>query len=246
VRSSKRTRLRVPGVVINALAAPRQDEILTPQAVAFLAGLHRAFDVRRRALLQARTDGVAPRDADGANSPGGGEWAVAPLAPDPVGRVVETADAADRQMMLKALHSGATDCLADLADADARGWPEVIAGQANLRDVCNGNADLAGATPALLVVRPRPWHVPEAHVLVDASPISAGLFDFGLYVFHNARTQIAKGAKPHFQLSHLASQAEARLWNDVLIFARDKLDIPSGAIKATVLIDGLTAFEATC
>jgi hypothetical protein len=240
VRSSKRTRLRVPGVVINALAAPRQDEILTPQAVAFLAGLHRAFDGRRRALLQARSDGVAPQDA------GGVEWTVASLPVDPVGRVIESADAADRQMILKALHSGATDCLADFAGADARGWPDVIAGQVNLRDLCNGKVDLAGAKPALLVVRPRPWHVPEAHVLVDASPISAGLFDFGLYVFHNARAQIAKAATPHFQLSHLASQAEARLWNDVFVFARDKLDIPPGAIKARVLIDGLTAFEATC
>jgi hypothetical protein len=252
VRSSKRGRLRVPGVVINSRTAPRQGEILTRQAVAFLAELHRTFDARRRALLRPQTD----RDAGEADALGGAEWTVAPVPADTVGRGSEIADAADRKALVMALNFGASDCLADFAGADPLAWPDVVAGQVNLKDLWGGKIDFAdpetgaphavGETSSLLIMRPRGWHVTEVHVLIDAAPISAALFDFGLYFFHNARAQIAKGAAPHFQLSKLASQAEARLWNDVFVFAREKLDIPAGAITATVLIETLPAFEVTC
>jgi hypothetical protein len=252
VRGSRRGRLRVPGVVITSLTAPRQSEILTRQAVAFLAELHRTFDARRRALLRPQTD----RDAGEAASLGGAEWTVAPVAADAAGRGSGIADAADREALVLALNSGAGDCLADFAGVDPRAWPDVVAGQVNLKDLWDGKIDFtdpetgarhaAGETPSMLIMRPRGWHGSEVHMLIDAVPISAALFDFGLSVFHNARAQIAKGAAPHFQLSKLASQAEARLWHDVFVFAREKLGLPQGAIKATVLIGTQPAFEVTC
>jgi malate synthase len=256
VRGAKRGRVRLPGVVINALTAPRQDEILTPRAVAFLADLHRKFDARHRALLQARADPPQRLDIGAPDSPGDSEWTVTPVPADPIGRRTEVARPADRKTIVNALNAGASDCLADFQDVEPAAWLNGIAGQANLKDLWDGKIDFTdpengeryalGPQPSALILRPRGWDMTEGHVLVDGAPISAALFDFGLYFFHNARTQIAKGATPSFHLSKLESYREARLWNDVFVFAREKLDIPKGAIRATVLIARLPAFEIIC
>jgi malate synthase len=252
----------VAGVVIKAPRVPRAGEILTAPALAFLADLHRKFDAPRRALLAARAArqkrfdaGELPdfpaetkhiRDDD--------NWRVAPIPADLQDRRVEITGPVDRKMIVNALNSGATDYMADFEDANSPTWANNIAGQVNLKDYWAGRIDFTdpesgkryeiGAKPAVLIVRPRGWHLPEAHLLVDGTPISGALFDFGLYFFHNAKTQIAKGSGPYFYLPKLENHREARLWNDVFLFAQQRLGIPKGTIKATVLIETLpAAFE---
>ncbi len=250
------------GVVVRGRMGPRYADILTRGALAFLAELHRRFDGRRRALLAARAErqkhfdaGELPdfpretkhiRDDD--------SWRVAPVPSDLNDRRVEITGPVDRKMIVNALNSGATHYMADFEDANSPTWANNLEGQINLKDRWAGKIDFTdpqtkkryavGPNPAVLIVRPRGWHLPEAHLTVDGTPIAGALFDFGLYFFHNARAQLARGAGPYFYLPKLENAREARLWNDVFLFAQEQLGIPPRSIKATVLIETLpAAFE---
>jgi malate synthase len=238
------------------------DEILTPDALDFVASLHRAFDGPRRKLL-ARRPG---RRGEIASHPAGAPldfptetttvreaaWSVAPAPPDLNDRRVEITGPVDAKMMINALNSGARVFMADLEDACSPTWVNVIDGQRNLRAAVRrtlaldvgGKAYRLHERTATLVVRPRGWHLEERHLLVDGAPASASLVDFGLYLFHNARELMSRGSGPYFYLPKLEGHREARLWNDVFIAAQEALGIPRGTIRATVLIETLpAAFE---
>ena len=252
----------VAGVVVRGRMGPRYADILTRDALAFLAELHRRFEGKRRALLAGRAErqerfdaGELPdfpretkhiRDDD--------SWRVAPVPADLNDRRVEITGPVDRKMIVNALNSGATHYMADFEDANSPTWANNLDGQINLKDRWAGKIDFTdpqtkkryavGPNPAVLIVRPRGWHLPEAHLTVDGKPIAGALFDFGLYFFHNARVQLAQGAGPYFYLPKLENAREARLWNDVFLFAQEQLGIPPRSIKATVLIETLpAAFE---
>ncbi len=249
------------GVAVIGAPGPRFDEILTPAALAFLADLHRRFDARRREMLARRM--ARQKLFDAGEMPGflpqtreirEGEWRVAPIPGDLLDRRVEITGPVDRKMIVNALNSGASVFMADFEDATSPVYANLIEGQINLKDRWAGRIDFTdagsgkrynlAASPAVLIVRPRGWHLPERHVMVDGEEISASLFDFGLYVFHNARTQIAAGATPAFYLPKLEGHLEARLWNDVFVFAQERLGVSPGTFKATVLIETLpAAFE---
>jgi malate synthase len=249
------------GVQITGSMLDRFDEILTPEALGFVATLQREFDATRRRLLDARQERQAELSAGGTLDflPGTrnvreAEWQVAPPAPGLEDRRVEITGPVDRKMTINALNSGAKVWLADFEDANAPTWENTITGQLNLRDALDRTIDFTsdGKAYALrpdgelatVVVRPRGWHLPEKHVLVDGSPMSGSLFDFGLYFFHCAQRQIAKGRGPYFYLPKIESHLEARLWNDVFVRAQELLGIPRGTIRATVLIETYpAAFE---
>ncbi|MGJ9403810.1 malate synthase A [Arthrobacter sp. KK5.5] len=250
------------GITLTASPVCRQEEILTPQALDFLATLHRTFEPRRRELLQERTsrtrriaNGSDPRflpETRGIREDR--EWRVAPVAPGLEDRRVEITGPTDRKMTINALNSGAKVWLADLEDSNTPTWRNVVKGQLNLRAVLDRNIDftspegkeykLAGQTLTdlpTIVVRPRGWHLPEKHLLVAGEPISGSLVDFGLHFFHNAQRLISQGRGPYFYLPKTESHLEARLWNDVFVLAQDLLGIPQGTIRATVLIETITA-----
>ena len=249
------------GVAVLGPQGPRFEEILTPAALAFLAGLHRSFDARRRELLDKRMArqklfdaGETPDFLTQTRAIRESDWRVAPIPDDLLDRRVEITGPVDRKMIVNALNSGAKVFMADFEDATSPVYANMIEGQINLRDrwagkidftdAANGKTYKLGDNPAVLMVRPRGWHLPERHVTVDGEEMSGALFDFGLYVFHNAKAQIAQGATPAFYLPKMESHLEARLWNDVFLFAQEKLGIPSGTFKATVLIETLpAAFE---
>ncbi|NJN65291.1 MAG: malate synthase A [Chloroflexaceae bacterium] len=251
-----------PGTDINAPIAPDFAEILTPEAMSFLAKLHRTFEARRQNLLQRRAERQAEFDAgkmpdflpETAAVRDDPTWTVAPVPHDLQDRRVEITGPTDRKMIVNALNSGAKVYMTDFEDSNTPTWENLIRGQINLRDAVRRNIDFVSEegksyqlkeTPATLVVRPRGWHLNEKHVLIDGQPVSGGLFDFGLYFFHNARTLIAQGTGPYFYLPKLESHLEARLWNNVFDLSQDELGIPRGTIKATVLIETiLAAFEA--
>ena len=235
------------------------ERVLTPGALSFLAELEREFGERRRMLLaerqarQRRLDaGERPSLDDGstiAHDPG---WRVAPTPPDLQRRRVEITGPVDRKMMINALNSGADCYMADLEDATSPTWANVVDGQANLMDAVrrtlaldtDGKSYRLHDTVATLLVRPRGWHLEEAHLLVDGRALSGSLFDFGLYFFHNARETLTRGTGPYLYLPKLESRHEARLWNDVFTFAQQRLGVPHGSIRATVLIETvLAAFE---
>ncbi|AYV47729.1 malate synthase A [Caulobacter flavus] len=239
----------------------RAVEILTPEAVAFVADLHRRFDGRRRELLQARQARQARFDAGElpdflaeTSHVRAADWRVAPIPADLLDRRVEITGPVDRKMIINALNCGAKVFMADFEDATAPTWANVVEGQVNLKDRWNGVLDhvdpksgksyALGANPAVLKVRPRGWHLPERHLEVDGAPVAGALFDFGLYVFHNARAALAQGSGPYFYLPKLESHLEARLWNDVFVRAQEALGLPVGTFKATVLIETIpAAFE---
>lgn len=245
------------GVTITASVSPAFAEILTPAALAFVAKLHRTFDERRLALLQRRAERQAefdagkkpdflPETAEIRNS----DWTVAPIPADLMDRRTEITGPTDRKMVINALNSGAKVFMADFEDANAPHWENLVEGQINLRDAINrtinftspeGKAYALEAKVATLLVRPRGWHLVEKHVQIDGKPVSGGLFDFGLYFFHNAKTLIGKGTGPYFYLPKMESHLEARLWNDVFVLAQAELGIPNGSIRATVLIETITA-----
>ncbi len=235
-------------------------EILNQEARAFLAGLATAYETRRQELLaqrkvrQAEIDrGVMPDFLASTASIRESEWTVALIPKDLADRRVEITGPVDRKMIINALNSGASVFMADFEDANSPTWENNLDGQVNLRDAIRGTIGFAspeGKTYKLneriatLVVRPRGWHLNEKHFLVDGVAISASLFDFGLYFFHNAKALMAKGTGPYFYLPKLESHLEARLWNDVFNHAQDALGIPRGTIRATVLIETiLGAFE---
>ncbi|MBS0470586.1 MAG: malate synthase A [Proteobacteria bacterium] len=253
--------MTVSGIAITGPMGPRYDEILSDDALAFLAGLHRAFDARRRELLMARAARQAQFDAGAlpdflpeTRAIRDGDWRVAPIPKDLLDRRVEITGPVDRKMVINALNSGANVFMADFEDANAPTWANNLEGQINLKDRWQEKIDFTDTAsgkhyaltdkPAVLKVRPRGWHLVERHLTVDGAPISGALFDFGLYVFHNAKTQIAQGTGPYFYLPKLESHLEARLWNDVFVHAQTALGIAKGTIKATVLIETLpAAFE---
>ncbi|MGZ5924851.1 MAG: malate synthase A, partial [Rhizomicrobium sp.] len=182
------------------------------------------------------------------------DWRVAPIPPDLQDRRVEITGPVDRKMIVNALNSGANVFMADFEDANSPTWTNNVEGQINLKDRWAGKLEFTdpdnrkhykvGDQPAVLIVRPRGWHLVEEHLTVDGEPVSGALFDFGLYFFHNAKTQVAAGTAPYFYLPKLETAEEARLWNEVFVFAQERLGIPNGTIKATVLIETLpAAFE---
>jgi malate synthase len=236
------------------------DEILTPEALAFVADLQRRFGSDRLEILRAREErqkeldaGVLPDFPVATSEVRAAEWTVAPAPADLDDRRVEITGPAEPKMMINALNSGARVFMADLEDSLSPTWENVIGGQAALRaavrreltfDSPEGKAYRLNEKLATLVVRPRGWHLVERHILVDGVPISASLLDFGLYFFHNAAELLARGSGPYFYVAKLEGRAEARLWNEVFIHAQDVLGIPRGSIRATVLIETiLAAFE---
>lgn len=235
---------------------PEWAGILTPEALDFVASLVREFGPRREALLQRRQErwaeiqaGATPDFLPETAGIRAADWKVAPPPKDLLNRRVEITGPTDRKMVINALNSGANVFMADFEDANTPTWFNLIDGQVNLYDAVRRNITLhsdgkdyqLNDTIATLAVRPRGWHLPEKHVLVDGKPIGGGLMDFGLYFFHNTAETLARGTGPYFYLPKLQSHLEARLWNDVFIYAQEALGIPRGTIKATVLIEHILA-----
>ncbi len=248
------------GVAFLAPVSGEFAEILNPEALGFLAKLHRAFESRRQQLLARRVQVQAELDAGKlpdflpeTKDIRAGNWQVSPTPPDLLDRRVEITGPVDRKMVINALNSGAQVFMADFEDAHAPTWDATLAGQRNVRDAVRGV--IAYTSPegkryqlepktATLLVRPRGWHLHEKHVQIDGQFVSGSLFDFGLFFFHNAKALLAKGTGPYFYLPKMESHLEARLWNDVFVQAQRELGIPNGTIKATVLIETiLAAFE---
>jgi malate synthase len=255
--------MAIPGVeVLGKAGAPAAggEVVLSGEALAFVADLHRRFNPRRRELLEARgrrqeeiDAGVMPEfPAETANQRAT-EWRVAAAPADLDDRRVEITGPAEPKMIINALNSGARVFMADFEDALSPTWGNVVGGQAALIDAVRrrlafdspeGKSYRLNDTIATILVRPRGWHLDEAHVLVDGGPISASLFDFGLYLFHNGNELLERGSGPYFYLPKLEGRLEARLWNDVFVAAQDALGVPKGSIRATVLIETiLAAFE---
>ncbi len=238
---------------------PEYAEILTFAALNFVAELHRQFDPTRRELLARRAArqvelraGQLPDFLPATQRLREQDWTVAPLPADLLDRRVEITGPVERKMIINALNSGAKVFMADLEDSNSPTWANVIEGQRNLRDAVRRTISLTtptkeyklNAETAVLMVRPRGWHLLEKHILVDGEPISGALLDFGLYYFHNAHELVRRGTGPYFYLPKLESHLEARLWNDVFGFAQQAVAQPKGTIKATVLIETLpAAFE---
>ncbi len=236
------------------------ERILTPAALAFVSDLASTFESRRQELLEARN--VRQAEIDAGALPDflpqtkhirKGEWKVASIPHDLDDRRVEITGPVERKMIINALNSGAQVFMADFEDSNSPTWANVMDGQVNLRDAVRRTITYAspegkryelGERTATLMVRPRGWHLDEKHVRLDGEPISASLFDFGLFFFHNAQELIDRGSGPYFYLPKMESHREARLWNDVFLYAQYRLGIPKGTIRATVLIETiLGAFE---
>ena len=248
------------GIELTEPLGDRHGEILSDDALAFVAGLHHTFNERRLQLLAARSKRQSALDAgelpdfvvetDHIRS---GDWRVAVPPADLSDRRCEITGPVDRKMMINALNSGAKVFMADFEDSASPFWTNMVDGQINLIDAVrrtiehvnpDGKVYRLAEDPATLMVRPRGWHLDERHVLVDGEPISGSLFDFGMYFFHNADELLERGSGPYFYLPKLESHLEARLWNDVFIYAQDALGIAHGTIRATVLIETiLAAFE---
>ena len=251
----------VAGVEVRGPVSERYAEIFTPEAVGFAVGLQRRFNGRRKELLakraarQARLDaGERPDFLPETRQVRETGWKVAGLPTDLQDRRVEITGPVERKMVINALNSGAKVFMADFEDSTTPTWANVIEGQINLRDAVRGTITFADATtgksyklvekPAVLFVRVRGWHLEEAHVVVDDEPMSGGIFDFALYLFHNAKELLARGSGPYFYLPKMESHLEARLWNEIFVAAERELGFPVGSIRATVLIETiLAAFE---
>ncbi len=256
--------LQLRGLQPSSSSSPDLERVLTREALAFVADLARRFGGTARELVARR---AARQEELDARAKAGlpildflaetkhvreGQWTCAPLPADLRDRRVEITGPVDRKMVINALNSGAKVFMADFEDATSPTWDNLVLGQANLFDAIrrtiafeqNGKSYALKEQTATLVVRPRGWHLPEAHVLVDGVAIPGALFDFGLYFFHNARELVDRGTGPYFYLPKMESHLEARLWNVVFLHAQRALGIPAGTIKATVLIETLpAAFE---
>ncbi len=248
--------VRIEGPVSDAGAT-----ILSREAVSFVADLVRTFRDRVSERLAARearhaafVRGEQLRFLDETKSVREGDWTVAPLPEDLLDRRVEITGPVDRKMIINALNSGSSCFMADFEDSNSPTWENCLEGQANLRDAARRTIELhvpetgkhysLNEKTAVLLVRPRGWHLVEKHFLVDGKPAPAGLWDFGFYFFHNAKELVKRGSGPYFYLPKMESHLEARLWNDVFLRAQEKLGVPAGTIKATVLIETLpAAFE---
>jgi malate synthase len=250
----------VEGVQVLGPPSDAIERILTPPALELIAELQRRFNPVRQELLLRRDEiqtqldrGWLPDFPASTTHIRAGHWKVAPAPTDLQDRRVEITGPTDRKMIINALNSGASVYMADLEDSHAPTWEATIAGQANLIDAVAGRIEFTSPEGkqyrlndrvATLMVRPRGWHLEERHLLVDGQPVSASLFDFALYLFHNASVLLAKGTGPYFYLPKLENRHEAALWNDVFIMTQDELGLPNGTIKATVLIETiLAAFE---
>ncbi len=248
----------IAGLKISGSIQPGYDAILSPEALNFVVALHRKFNKQRLALLQKRQERQAELDAGKmpdflpeTKNIRENEWTVAPLPADLQDRRVEITGPVDRKMIINALNSGANMFMADFEDSNSPKWENNIDGHINLRDAINGTIEFIHPTKnktyqlneqtATLLVRPRGWHLNEKHIEIDGEAASGSLFDFGMYFFHNAKNLIAKGSGPYFYLPKLESHLEARLWNDVFVFAQDYLEIPQNTIKATVLVETILA-----
>jgi malate synthase len=252
----------VVDIRVTGESVDRQEEILTPEALGFVAELHQEYDARRTDLLRRRrerreevarthrldflAETAAVRDAD---------WSVAPAPEDLQDRRVEMTGPTDRKMTINALNSGARVWLADMEDASTPHWSNVVGGQVNLRDAIRREISFTAEDGkryelrtdrrlATIVMRPRGWHFDERHIVVDGRPVAGALVDFGLFFFHNAGELVERGSGPYFYLPKLESHQEARLWNDVFTSAQSRLGIPHGTVRATVLIETIpAAFE---
>jgi len=249
------------GVEIRGPLKPGYEKILTPEAIAFVASLERRFGAERQRLLALRAATQAKLDAGWrpdfpaeTRAIRDADWTVAPLPADLLDRRVEITGPTDRKMVINALNCGANVFMADFEDANTPSWDNLLEGQINLVDAVRRT--IAYDDPqskrhyvlhpktAVLLVRPRGWHLPEAHVLVDGAPIAGAFFDFGLYFFHNVKELLARGSGPYFYLPKMESRHEAKLWNDVFVYSQETLGVPKGTIKATVLIETImAAFE---
>ena len=250
----------IQGVEIIGMGSPAVDQVLTPEALAFIVRLHREFNPTRVELLKRRDArqealdaGERPDFLAETKSIREGKWQVAPAPADLLDRRVEITGPVERKMMINALNSGARIFMSDLEDSLSPTWENVIQGQINLYDAVrrtitfdnpDGRQYRLDDQTAVLLLRPRGWHLIEKHLLVDGDKMSASLFDFGLHFFHNAQELLDRGSGPYYYLPKLESHLEARLWNDVFNFAQDALGIARGSIRATVLIETiLAAFE---
>jgi len=248
------------GIEIRGRLAPGFEEIVTTGAVAFIAKMERAFRRRRADCLRRRHEGQARLDAGESldflsktKHVRDGDWTCASIPEDLRDRRVEITGPTDRKMVINALNSGAKMFMADFEDANSPTWHNMIEGQINLRDAVRRTISFRSPEGkeyklkeklAVLIVRPRGWHLLEKHMLVDGEPVAGGLFDFGLYFFHNARELIERGSGPYFYLPKMESHLEAGIWNDAFNLAQDELGIPRGTIRATVLIETIpAAFE---
>ena len=249
------------GVSISGAMQPGFERVLTEGALGLIASLHRKFDMRRQELLATRVErqkrwdaGALPDFLPETKAARDGSWRVGVIPADLQDRRVEITGPTDRKMIINALNSGAKVFMADCEDATSPTWANVIGGQINMMDrwagkidftdPANGKTYALGPKPAVLMVRPRGWHLMEAHIHVDSAEVAGGLVDFGLYLFHNHQAQKAAGTAPYFYLPKLESHLEARLWNDVFVEAQKALGLPVGTLKATVLIETLpAAFE---
>ena len=248
------------GVVLHAPLTAEQSTIVTAPALAFTAKLARKFEARRRELLALRAERQTAFDAG--DKPDflpetkhvrDAEWTIGPVPHDLQDRRVEITGPTDRKMVINALNCGANVFMADFEDSNTPSWDNMVDGQVNLRDAVNRTADFVSPEgkryklndrTATLMVRPRGWHLVENHVHVDGEPVSAAIFDFALYFFHNAKTLLASNTGPYFYLPKMESHLEARLWNEIFVVAQRELGVPQGTIKATVLIETvLAAFE---
>jgi len=253
--------LLIAGLEITGPMNDRYAQILTPDACAFLAELVRKFGPRRAELLAKRD--VRQREIDAGRLPDflpetahirGGDWRVPPPPADLLDRRTEITGPVDRKMAINALNSGAQCWMADFEDANSPTWENCLEGQINMRDAARrtltytspeGKAYALKDKIATIIARPRGWHMEEKHVLLDGARVPASLFDWGLYFFHNAKALVARGSGPYFYLPKLESHLEARLWNDVFLHAQEKLGLPRGTIRVTMLIETITgAFEA--
>ncbi|MCW5747125.1 MAG: malate synthase A [Alphaproteobacteria bacterium] len=251
--------LQLPaGVELGGALKPGFETILTPEALAFVVDLQRLFNPTREKLLAARVErqkrldaGEKPDFLPETRNVRDADWTVAPLPKDILDRRVEITGPVDRKMIINALNCGANVFMADFEDASTPTWANMVEGQINLRAANRREIDFTepstgkdyklGQKIATLFVRPRGWHLPERHLLVDGKPMSGSLFDFGLYFFHNAKERLARGTGTYFYLPKLESHLEARLWNDVFVHAQKTLGVPQGTIRATVLIETILA-----
>jgi malate synthase len=248
----------VPGVEFLAPVNENYSSILTPEAVAFVADLQRTFNARRKSLLEARHGrqkridaGERPDFLAETKQVRESAWTVAPLPGDILDRRVEITGPVERKMIINALNSGAKVFMADFEDSNTPTWANLIEGHINLRDAIRrtitysdpgtGKQYKLNEKVAVLFVRPRGWHLEERHVRIDGEPMSGSIFDFGLYFFHNAKELLKRGSGPYFYLPKMESHLEARLWNDIFLRAEEKIGVPKGSVKATVLIETILA-----
>ncbi|HEU5436247.1 MAG TPA: malate synthase A, partial [Telluria sp.] len=244
------------GMAITGAIEPGFDTILTPDALALLAKLSRAFEPRRQELLAKRVELAARLDAGDkldflaeTADIRAGDWKIAPIPDALQCRRVEITGPTDRKMVINAFNSGADAYMTDFEDSQTPNWHNQVDGQINLMEAIRGTITLEQKGKsyklndkiATLIVRPRGWHLDEKHVTVDGKRVSGGIFDFALFMFHNAKEQLARGAGPYFYLPKIESHLEARLWNDIFVMTQDELGIPQGTIKATVLIETINA-----